>query len=305
MSNSITVILTLSNVPNSARVPLEVAADESPASLRAKASEATKIPLETMRLIFRGRLVGNENDKNAVEEYKLEQDSVIHCMGKPVQTAAVPTPSAATATSGSSVTVPVTTGVPVGPTSASPATLTAALTALRTSNSSSVYLTAVQTLEKILSNIANNPLEEKYRKVKRGNAAFNKRLGGIPGGEAAMLAVGFSLETIDGEPFFVMHPRPEAWPMLVQHVAELGSASQSATNAVSSGPPMGIPPAVDGFAGMPGMDGIGGMPAMTPQMQQAAAQMMRDPQQLQAMLQVRVFPNHYTFNSFVRSDWLL
>ncbi|KAI2490215.1 hypothetical protein MHU86_24373 [Fragilaria crotonensis] len=131
MSNSITVILTLSNVPNSARVPLEVAADESPASLRAKASEATKIPLETMRLIFRGRLVGNENDKNAVEEYKLEQDSVIHCMGKPVQTAVVPSPSSATATSGSSVTVPVTTGVPVGATSASPATLTAALTALR------------------------------------------------------------------------------------------------------------------------------------------------------------------------------
>jgi hypothetical protein len=285
MSNSITVILTLSNVPNSARVPLEVAVNDSPASLRAKASEATKIPLESMRLIFRGRLVGNENDKNAVEEYKLEQDSVIHCMGKPVTTTVDPVPSIPTATSGSSVTVPLTTGVSGGATSASPATLTTALTALRTSNSSSVYLTAIQTLEKILSNIANNPLEEKYRKVKRGNAAFNKRLGGIPGGEAAMLAVGFSLETIDGEPFYVMHPRPEAWPMLVQHLAELASASQSATNAVSSGSPMGIPPAV----GMPSMDGIGGMPAMTPQMQQAAAQLMRDPQQLQAMLQVRLF----------------
>ena len=31
------------------------------------------------------------------------------------------------------------------------------------------------TLEKVLSNIANNPMEEKYRKVKLGNAAFQKR----------------------------------------------------------------------------------------------------------------------------------
>ena len=148
MADSITVILTLSSLPNSARVPLEVAANESPASLRARVSEATQIPLESLRLIFRGRLVGNESDKNAVEEYKLEQDSVIHCMGKPVQMAEVPSPSAPAAASGSSVTVQVTaTGASAGPTTAagSRATLTIALTTLRTSNSSSIYLTAVQT----------------------------------------------------------------------------------------------------------------------------------------------------------------
>ena len=273
---------------------MEVATNDSPASLRARASEATQIPLDTIRLIFRGRLVGNEGDKSAVEEYKLEQDSVIHCMGKPVKAIEVSAPITSTATGGSSVTVTDRAVAGLGGiTTPSPATLAIALTTLRTSNSSAVHLTAVQTLEKILSNIVNNPLEEKYRKVKRGNAAFNKRLGGISGGEAAMLAVGFSTETIDGEPYYVMHPRPEAWPMLVQHLAELASASQSATNALSSGPPMVAPPAVgmpgmNSFAGMPGMDGFAGMPAMTPQMQQAAAQMMRDPQQLQAMLQVRV-----------------
>lgn len=284
MSDSIAVVLTLSNVPNAARVPIQVTASDSPKSFREKASEATKIPLDSIRLIFRGRLVGNETDKKVVEEFKLEQDSVIHCMGKPVETLPVPSSSSSdilAAGSKVTVTAPTPTAAPI----ATPTiTLTTALANLRALNSSSSYLTAVTTLEKILSNIANHPLEEKYRKVKRGNAAFNKRLGGIPGGESAMLSVGFSIDTVDGEAFYVMHPSPEAWPKLVQDRAELAVASQSAANAASAAPPMPIPP-LQG-TGMPDMSGFGGMPSMTPQMQQAAAQMMRDPQQIQAMLQV-------------------
>jgi ubiquilin len=285
MSDSITVILTLSNVPNAARVSVHVTANESPASFREKASEATKIPLDSIRLIFRGRLVGNETDKKVIEEFKLEHDSVIHCMGKPVETLPVPAASSsAILAAGSKVTVtaPSPTAAPIA---TQTVTLTTALANLRALNSSSAYLTAVTTLEKILSNIANHPLEEKYRKVKRGNAAFNKRLGGIPGGEAAMLSVGFSIDTVDGEPFYVMHPSPEAWPKLVQDRADLALAAQSAANAVSAAPPPMAIPSLPG-AGMPDISGFGGMPNMTPQMQQAAAQMMRDPQQIQAMLQV-------------------
>lgn len=301
MSAPITVNLTLSNVPNAARVPLLVAADESPASFREKASEATKIPLDSMRLIFRGRLVGKETDKKVIEEFKLEQDSVIHCMGKPVEAAVAPVPSTTTTATGSSVTVTAGTAPATTTTSAALTTLTSALVTLRTSNASAVYLTAVATLEKVLANIANNPMEEKYRKVKRGNAAFNKRLGGLPGGEACMIAVGFSIDTGDGDGgSYMMHPSPEAWPKLVQDRAELARAVQSATNATAVAPPMGMPPLAGGMpamggaglGGMPGMGGMpamGGMPQMTPQMQQAAAQMMQNPQQMQAMLQVRAF----------------
>lgn len=315
MSDPITINLTLSNVPNAARIAVEVNADDTPASLREKAAEASKIPIDSMRLIFRGRLVGKEDDKNAISEFKLEAGSVIHCMGKPAEDA-VPAAAAVPTTAGSSVTV--TGGAAAAPTSASDAsaapTLASALTTLRTSNPSATYLTGVTTLEKVLSNISKNPMEEKYRKVKRGNAAFNKRLGGLPGGEACMLAVGFSIEDVDGTENYVMQASPDAWPKLMQHVAELGAASQAAKHAaappaggvlpgampgMAGMPPMGAMPAAGGgLAGMPGMAalpgmagmpsmGPGGMPQMTPQMQQAAAQMMQNPEQLQSMLQVR------------------
>jgi len=172
--------------------------------------------------------------------------------------------------------------------------LTAALFSLRTSNPPATYLTAVTTLDKVLSNITQNPMEEKYRKVKRGNAAFNKRLGSVPGGEAAMLAVGFSIGTVDDEECYIMHPSPDAWPELMSNKAEVERAVKSAkdSSASTAMPPPSNLPGGSSIPGMPGADmpgfgipGMGAMPSMTPEMQRAAAQMMQNPQQLQTMMQ--------------------
>jgi len=80
---SLTVHLTLANLPNAGRISIAVKAEDTPAMFRDHAATATKIPLDKIRLIFRGRLVGNESDKKVIEDFKLEDGSVIHCMGKP------------------------------------------------------------------------------------------------------------------------------------------------------------------------------------------------------------------------------
>jgi len=292
---SVTVNLTLANVPNSSRIPIQVDLGDSPAIFKEKAAKATKIPLDSIRLIFRGRLIGKEEtNKNVIEDFMLEDGSVIHCMGKPVEEK--PTvASQNVATGGSRVTMSGVAQESTEESGDSTKTLADALATLRSGLTAGNYLTAVTTLDKVLSNIINNPMEEKYRKVKRGNAAFNKRLGGLPGGEAAMLAVSFSIDTSDGDECYILHPTPTAWPKLMEHKTEVEQAVQSAKNASASAASpaaagvgsnaSGVPGSATSGMGMPGMEMPAGMPQMTPQMQQAAAQMMRNPQQLQAMLQ--------------------
>lgn len=285
-TTSITVHLTLANVPNASRVSVIVKAEDTPGVFRENAATATKIPLDKIRLIFRGRLVGNESDKKVIEDFKLEDDSVIHCMGKPEEQEQ-PINSPLPSTAGAQVKVNNNKASSIPSATDNSKNLTAALFSLRTSNSPAAYLTAVTTLDKVLSNITGNPTEEKYRKVKRGNAAFNKRLGSLPGGEAAMLAAGFLIENIDGEECYMMHPSEDAWLKLMASKAEVERAVKSAKDSSASA---GIPPpgnAVEGPA-VPSMPGLGmpGMPPMTPEMQRAAAQMMQNPQQLQAMMQV-------------------
>mmetsp|Transcript_27215 Transcript_27215/g.31057 ORF Transcript_27215/g.31057 Transcript_27215/m.31057 type:complete len:400 (-) Transcript_27215:190-1389(-) len=289
----VTVNLTLANVPNSSRVSIQVDPGDSPEIFKEKAAKATKIPLDSIRLIFRGRLVGNETNKKVIEDFKLEDGSVIHCIGKPVEEKSLQDNSIVASqnvvTGGSKVTM---SGVAQESTEIpgdNSKTLINALATLRSGNSAVNYLTAVTTFDKVLSNITNNPMEEKYRKVKCGNVAFNRRLGGLPGGEAAMLAVGFSIENDEGEECYILHPTPTAWPKLMAHKIDVEQAVKSAKNVSTSTPnpnSAGIGRSASGISGSetPSM-GTPGMPPMTPQMQQAAAQMMQNPQQLQAMLQ--------------------
>ncbi|EJK56320.1 hypothetical protein THAOC_23825, partial [Thalassiosira oceanica] len=58
-------------------------------------------------------------------------------------------------------------------------------------------------------------MEEKYRSVKRSNAAFQRRLGGVPGGHEFMLAAGFALTTKDGEEYYVLEASESKWTGLV------------------------------------------------------------------------------------------
>ena len=303
-SETISILLTVTGAQGAPRVPLSISKTVSAAALRQQASEATKIPLASLKLIFRGRLIADDDTKVAASEYKLEEGSVVHCMGKPAASSAAPVASTATtrtlpAVTAATPTLPTTT--PPTPAVAPPPPqdpLQAALQQLRSSCSTpSDYLTAVTTLDKILSNIVQNPMEQKYRQVKVQNAAFQRRLGGRMGGDAAMKAAGFATTQAEddaSQQVYLLEASANAWPQLLATKAAVEAAvrdAKSAANQPAMPGAMNSSSGGDGMGGMGGM-GAGGMGGMgaggmgSPEMQRAAAQLASNPAQLQAMLQV-------------------
>lgn len=164
-----TIHLTLTSEPAAARIPLQISKSVTSKQLRVQVSEATKIPLTTLKVIVRGRLVADD-DSSMVESFKLEEGSVLHCMGKPVKDEELPAPAlvastASTVSIGQPVAASVASSASTPVPSPSGSSLQAALATMRSLNSPTDYLTGVSTLDKILSNIASHPLEEKYRRV--------------------------------------------------------------------------------------------------------------------------------------------
>lgn len=296
---ALTVKLALTAAPSAPRVPIVIEKTITPSQLREKAAEETKIPLDEIRVIFRGRMITNDNSKEAIAEYKLESDCVLHCMGKPAESAAAAaapasTPSTAAAAGSSVSFLPPAAAAPMNTTNTTGGdSLQVALGTLRSSNSAADYLTAVTTLDKILSNCVDKPLEEKYRTVKKQNAAFQRRLGGLQGGHNAMLACGFVVQGQGDEESYVLVASPEAWPKLLATKAQVAAAvteAKSAAGTTSAPPAAGggfggarLPPVGMG-PGMPVGMGAGGVP---PNMQNAMSNLMADPNALQSMLQVR------------------
>ena len=288
MTDKLTIHLTISSAPGAPRVPIEVASECTGTQLRQQAVEATKIPAGTLKLIFRGRMVAND-EKKVVTEYKIEDGSVLHCMGKPQDNTAPATAAASSMTNAAPVapasSLPSVNLIPPSAAAAMPSVagdpLTLALRTLRASNAPQVYKTAVETLEKLLAKIIENPMEAKYRRVKKENPGFQRRLGGLLGGDAAMKGVGFNVETDEtGQPVYQMQASAEAWPKLLEAQTAIRNAAQEAQ--ASSAVAHAVPPAIPGFPPMnPGV--AAGMP---PDMQQAAANLMANPQAMQAMLNV-------------------
>ena len=294
------------------RVPLLLEdTDLTPTQLRQKVSEATKIPLKDLRLIFRGRMIKDDDSIPSVAvEYKLENESVLHCMGKPVEDNSGSSASVAQA-SPDTTTVPTRTVVPplssttapaaapaaaARPSAASsnPDPLASALLRLKTNNPLSVYVTAVGTLEKVLTNISNNPMEEKYRRVKKNNAAFGKRLGKLVGGHDCMLATGFLVEHQNGEEVYQLHASSEKWNALLAAKNAVTAASSQAKQEQEQArqqpmPAFGGAAPSNPMAGMGGMPGMGGFPPPNmndPNMQNMMSQMMSNPEALGQALQV-------------------
>jgi len=254
-----------------------------------------------MKLIFRGRIIANKGDgdeMNVIEEFKLEDRSVIHCMGKPnppsvdadanVNVAA----TSATTNSGSTVIPPAASAsasasAPSIAVSSNP--LKSSLQQMKSSHPGIDYKIGLTTLSKLLQNVIQNPMEQKYRKVKKTNAAFQKKLGRLNGANEAILAIGF--QTVGEE--YVLTPSPEAWPALLESKATLDQAVRDYEAQQSR--PMPAATGDMGFGGMPnlgmgmgagagaGMPGMGGM-NMPPGMEQAMSSILSDPQALQNML---------------------
>ena len=328
------IFLHQTSNPSAGRLTLTlpIASSCSANTLRRLASDATTIPLESLRLIYRGKLIAAADEGNVVTEYKLEEDCVVHCLGKatgsgagapaassvasttgpaaanaggsrPVGASVIPPPAAAAAAAAAAAS-----SASTGSTS-SP--LQTALETLRTSSSTpELYTTALTTLSKLLTNISTHPTIEKYRRVKRSNPAFQKRLGGLSGGHEVMLAVGFEVQMVEGVEHYVLVANAEAWTKLVESQRVVESASEEARRnsgggsgaggGVNGASPFGtgVPPAggMGMGAGMPNM-GLPNLPDMglpgmdmsammnSPQMQAAAADMLSNPQAIQSMLQ--------------------
>jgi hypothetical protein len=298
----ITINLTITASPNSPRIPLKVEEKTTPSDLRKNVATATSIPLPNLRLIFRGRMIKDDDSiTDVIEEYKLENESVLHCMGKPEKkeaaAPAAPTSPVAAPAAGSTVSVkPSAATTATTPTASS--NLQQALTTLRSSNPPSAYLTAVTTLQKILTNIISHPLEEKYRSIKKSNASFHKRLGGVHGGgDAIMQACGFEIVNTDqGETSYSLQATPSAWNQLLETKKQVDAAvveAQMMQNSGVAAPAAAAAPMMPPAAGAAPMPGFGAsMPPMppgglTPDMQRAAAEMMSNPAAMQQMLQVR------------------
>ncbi len=300
-TDNITCYLSLTSAPSAPRVPLSLPSNATASDLRRLASEATAVPLSALKLIFRGRVIPDKGEGDVAQEFKLENDCVIHVMGKPAASpaaagataGATPANNAAAASAGASVSVPRT-NVPATAPIASGSPLSAALTTLRSSNSAEVYQTALATADKLLGNIISHPMEEKYRSIKKANPAFQRRLGGVTGGEALLLSAGFVIEAGEGgADTYVLRPSAEAWPRLVAAGEEVNKALAEAS-APSFAPPGSA--AASGVGAGAGAGAAGGMPNLFPGgmsggmggpgMEAAAQSLLSNPQMLQNMLNV-------------------
>eukprot|EP00300_Choanocystis_sp_HF-7_P035375 c49051_g1_i1.p1 GENE.c49051_g1_i1~~c49051_g1_i1.p1 ORF type:complete len:286 (+),score=54.42 c49051_g1_i1:42-860(+) len=88
-------------------------------------------------------------------------------------------------------------------------------------------LTALQTLATVAGNVIANPGEDKYRTLKAGNKAVQKKILGVSGGGEALLALGFAQ---DGDSF-VLEPTEDAWSVLVAGKATIDEALMALTAA--------------------------------------------------------------------------
>lgn len=144
----------------------------------------------------------------------------------------------------------------------------AALAELKSNTSPSDLAIALQTLQKFLSNIMSSPHEERFRQIRLQNDVFQKRLGGKPGGLAALKAMGFEpyrtpsaaqlplgSELKPDEDYLRMDAKAELWPVLVQSKAALEEAIRQNRAAE---------PAAAGAAGTPSAAAAGGAGGASP-----------------------------------------
>lgn len=161
----------------------------------------------------------------------------------------------------------------------------AALSALRGAVSEEDFRVAVRTLLTFVRNIADNPTDPKYRKVRTGNSAYQTRIarhGSL--GTACMLAFGFEALTENGESTLVItaaaanNPELRVVKSQLEAAMGMGPGVAAAPAAPAATPPAAAAPG--GFGGMPGLGAMGGMGGMGGDPAARAAEMMQDPEMM-------------------------
>uniref|UniRef100_A0A7S2JSB3 Ubiquitin-like domain-containing protein n=1 Tax=Leptocylindrus danicus TaxID=163516 RepID=A0A7S2JSB3_9STRA len=278
------LFLSLTSSPSTPRTPIELPEDASADKLRELVAEETKIPLDKLKIIYRGRMI--QKSENVVSDFKLEEDSVLHCMGKPLSSTSTAsaaddaTDAATNPTPSSSSTTKSTPSDCTNESSTSTNFSTVIQSGeMKRSVDATTFQTALSTLLKLVNNVISHPNEEKYRKVKQSNGAFQRRLGGLTGAKELMFSAGFVEETVEGDGLvYLMKPSAEAWPKLLQTQSALQAAtttasSTSTSTATSTSLPFMPPPQPSAFPNNP-----------NPAAMQNAMNMLQDPNALQSML---------------------
>ena len=171
----------------------------------AKRDLETKVPVlanHDQKWIFQGRVL---KDTDTLEQSGIREGLCVHVM-KTVKT----TPTTPTSTGSLSAT----TTVSAGPTYISVPAFDQGMHMLL-GNEEAKAKDAIILLLKIISNIIDKPMEEKYRKVKATSKAFTKL--DVAGGKECILAMGFNLMGDD----YVLTPSAQAWEVLISCQAKL------------------------------------------------------------------------------------
>eukprot|EP00752_Nemacystus_decipiens_P001341 g1330.t1 len=264
----------------------------------------SKFEVEPKRIIFQGRILNK--DDQTLQACKLKDGLTVVVQAaqpgttSPAAPAGVtpPTPSAATANPGVAAAAQAMGGLGLGG-GVGPMAQAVAMVRAQPAGQARDCLT---TLTKVIDNIVAHPAEEKYRKIKRANAGFTRKVGAVPGGEACMRALGFA-EHGDAKESWLLSPSAEAWNVLNAGRAQIQSAlatlpASSGASAPTAGagtggfagglgvlpPPGAFPP--QGGGGMGGMGGLGGMGGGAGGMPDLAtmARMAQNPAVMQGMM---------------------
>ncbi len=266
----------------------------STGQLRAAIATRMSVAPEAVRIIFMGKVLANTSA--TVESYGVKDGvvvlvSVARNVAPAATTAAAPAtaahapaaPAAAAAAAAASTTAPATAAVSSDP-------VDRAIARIRTAPRDQA-LTALKTIHRICSNIKLHPMEEKYRKLKTTNAAFQRRVTDVPGGLDCLVALGF--EKVDaGEHAgsYVLTPTAQRYETLVATLAKLDSAvaqveaGQTAAPAPAAGGAAGLAGLLGGLGGAGGMQGLAQMMQNNPQAMQQVQGLMNNPAALQGLM---------------------
>ncbi|CAN0157770.1 unnamed protein product [Scytosiphon promiscuus] len=98
-----------------------------------------------------------------------------------------------------------------------------------------VSLTAVSTMLKMMKNMSLKSSEDKFKRIRLGNANFHSKVGGVDGGLEVMTAAGFSLQTDGDEPVLQHGPCDPVPVRLSVAMRKLAQAEAMLKESTSSG----------------------------------------------------------------------
>jgi hypothetical protein len=218
------------------------------ADIKKEIEKLIEVPVMAQRLIYKGKVL---QDGETLGHHKVTSgDTFVFQVVKKLLAEAKAKSEAAQTQSSASSSSQADSASPAVPAAAAPATSSSpstesptvssngqgpaemirAIDFLCSSNNQEISKIALTTLSKVIENIITHPLETKYQKIKKSNAVFDRKLGGVIGGQACILATGF---IDDGEGSYVLSATAEAW----DHINACRDLVASRVQSFATAPP--------------------------------------------------------------------